>query len=497
MKCFRLLAAVAGLLLCTSVQARHDGYDKSLYRDLGVDSKTVLSLESHPAFLQYLQGASMAYDKPLTGDPVADYETKLPHGSQPQITPFEKIMLPAYLENPSDRRLAMLLAVYHLNKSLLHGAHREEGKALMHTIIAQYFLHRIIDLGGEQRWVTAALEKTEKEIRKITDRETALDLTEGHEAHKYFINAFNYNEQNRYIAVAKLFDDFVRHPNNVLTNAYLTASNIWIGGESGYEDPTVLYRMLLSSYFSMRTVEMAKQAGDAWMLDPDNHPRFRLETILGGWTVPARRWLAKLHGNQEAVVMLDEEHRSWLAINRAFHSASIGLMVFEEPENFWEGLAAWNAGGVHCEEEPTIRTCIDTPRISYNLLAFTLGFADYFIKAGMLDAARTVLMFRHLPFVGWDGWYLGQEAWLHRENNMERIYELYSNGNPDDDPTHFLLKSRKWGPSTIACQMCHQAQGRGWTEEEINAPPPLPHGTIASISSWPVVTTTWYGSVQY
>lgn len=498
MKRYTVLAVVAGLLLCTGAQARpgaHGDYDKSFYHGLGLDAGTVRSLESHPAFLQYMQGASMEYDKPLTGDPVVDYETKLPHGSLPKITPFEKVILPAYLENPGDRRLATLLAVYHLDKSLLKKG-RPDGGSVRHTIIAQYFLHRVIELGGERRWVTHILEKTERELLKVMNRQTELDLSEDHEAHKYFINAFNYNEQNRYIAVAKLFNAFVENPGNVLTNAYLTASNIWVGGEAGYEDPTVLYNMLLSSYFSMRVVEMAKQVEAAWMLDPDNNQRFRLETILGGWTVPARRWLAELHGNQEAVVLLDEEHRRWLEINRAFHSASIGLMMFEEPENFWEGLDAWNAGGVHCEEEPTIRTCIDSPRISYNLLAFTLGFADYFIKAGMLDVARGVLLFRHFPFAHWEGWHLGQEAWLHRENNMERIYELYSNGNPDDDPTHFLLKSRKWGPSTITCQTCHQAQGRGWTEEEINAPPLLPHGTISSISAWPVVTTTWYGSAQ-
>lgn len=493
MKCSSVLVAVAGLLLCANVQARPGGYDKSLYQDLGVDAKTVLSLEAHPAFLQFLQGASMNYDKPLTGDPIADYETKLPHGAQPQLTTFEKVVLPAYLENTGDRRLAMLLAIYHLDKSLLRG--RQDGDSLKHTIIAQYFLHRVVDLGGGQKWVTAALDKTEKEIRKITNR-TVLDLSEGHEAHKYFINAFNYNEQNRYTAVAKLFDYFVQNPGNVLTNAYLTASNIWVGGEAGYEDPTVLYHMLLSSYFSVRTVQLAQQAAAAWDLDPVSNKRFRLETILGGWTVPARRWLAKLHGNQDAITLLDVEHRSWLAINRAFHSASIGLMMFDEPANFWEGFNAWFAGGTHCEEEPTIRTCIDTPRISYNLLAFTLGFADYFIKAGMLDAAQGVLMFRYFPFTHWDGWYLGQEAWLHRENNMQSIYALYNDGDPANDPTHFLLKSRKWGASTITCQMCHQAQGRGWTQEEVDAPPPLPHGTISTISSWPIVTTTWYGSVK-
>src|SRR5690349_20014764 len=107
----------------------------------------------------------------------------------------------------------------------------------------------------------------------------------------------------------------------------------------------------------------------------------------------------------------------------------------------------------------------------------------------MFDTAQFVLFFRFLPFTHWEGWYLGQEAWLQRENNMMQIYELYNNGNPADDPTHFLSKSRKWGASTITCQMCHQAQGRGWTQEEIDAPPLLPFGTISTVDSWPVVTT--------
>jgi hypothetical protein len=495
MKFSNVLFAVAALLLSAGVLARTGGYVRSLYENLGVDSATIMSLESHPAMLQFLRGASMAYDKPLTGDPVADYETNLPHGSRPQITAFERIVLPAYLENPGDRRLAMVLAIYHLDKSLLKGG-RPSGKDVAHTIIAEYFLNRIVELGGNQKWVKTSLEKTGKELHKVIKRQPSLDLSEGHEAHKYFINAFNYNEQNRYTAVAKLFDSFVQNPGNVLTNAYLTASNIWVGGEAGYEDPTVLYNMLLSSYFSMRIVQLAQQAEAAWMVDPVNNQRFRLASILGGWTVPARRWLATLHGDQEATALLDAEHRSWLAINRAFHSASVGLMLFDEPANFWEGFGAWNAGAEHCEELPAIRTCIDSPRISYNLLSFTLGLVDYFIKAGMLDTAQMVLFFRFFPFTHWEGWYLGQEAWLHRETNMQQIHQLYSNGDPSDDPTHFLLKSRKWGADTITCQTCHQAQGRGWTEEEINSPPQLPHESLATIGTWPAVTTTWYGSVQ-
>lgn len=471
--------------------------DKSLYKVLDLDEAALKRIASHPLPTKRNLSAVSEISDGVTTSSMTEaplWETQLPRGSLPRITPVEKHLLIAYLERPDDVRLAAILALYHLNESLLRPGHKD-GDAISHSIIAQYFLNRAQDLGNHDLWVRIALEKNHLKLSRIANRSVTVDVSENHQAHSYFIDAFNYNEQNRYVAVDKLLDDYAQHPNNALTNAYLTASNIWVGGEAGYEDPTVLYSFVLSSYFSVNTVYLAKKLENAWQADPINNQRFRLAPILGGWTVPARRWLARFHGDDAAVALLDEEHRQWLAKNRAFHSASVGLMMFEEPENFLEGIMAWNAGFEHCQEIPTLRSCIDHPRFSYNNLGFLLGGVDYFIKVGQLDMAQMFLSLKYLPQFSYEGWFLGQEAWEHRESNMMERFELYQNDNPEDDPVHFLLKTRKWGPSTITCQACHQVQGRQWSPEEIDNII-LPDESVATIGNWPEISTSWYGATK-
>lgn len=474
---------------------------------IGLDE--ILELNAHPLIedrmLAYVRSTDTSTKTQGDFDPVADYETYVPHKTQPDISHFERTILTGYLDDVSDTGLTRFLALYHLNRSLLRNA---GGEAVAHTIIARYFLHRTVALGDDSDWVKTALRKTQRRIKALVAGGTArddaaADAEENHAAHRYFRRSFFGNhEERRYIAVNKLLDDFANHPNNMLTNTYLTTANIWVGGEADYDDPTILYSFVLSSYFSVRARYLAERTEERWRADPVHAKRFRLATLIGGWTVPARRWLAKLHGDQEAVALLDAEHREWLDINVAFTSVPVGLMLFEEQQNFAEGFAAWEAGRTYCDQvDPRDLSCINWPRASFNILSFVLGEVDFFLKAGLLEQARALLSLRFLPldifadsFANWD---LGRDAWLHRENNLERIAELYANDDPEDDPSHFLLKQHKWGPGTFQCQVCHTRQSKEWPRGEVKRVlastseiPPIGRG------NWPRVSTTWYGALK-
>ncbi|AUX44221.1 hypothetical protein SOCE26_056850 [Sorangium cellulosum] len=429
---------------------------------------------------------------------LSDYETYIPSTAVQHVPPLERALLDTYLSNPDDAVLARILGAYHVHAS------RKERRGttvaqVKHDIYASYFLSRAVDLGAGDRWIPRALADAESRLRRAGGPGLIPMIEEGLPSHLGFIDAFNYDEGNRHVAVDGLLREFIRQPNNLMTNAYLAASNIWVGGEAAYNDATMLYSFLLSSYFVVRAVQMAEVVENAWLEDPENNPQFRLSSILGGWAIPARRWLASIHRDTEAVRALDEEHRYWLAINRAFHSASIGLMMFDEPENLMEGFGAWMAGFEHCQEVPGVRSCIDRPKMTFNRLSFTLGGVDYFLKAGQLDLAQYFLSVRRDPALaldfGYEDWDLGREGWEHRENNLTAIAALYSNGDPGDDPTNFLLKSHKWGPNTIVCQTCHQTQSRVWSEEVIEQYRYEPaHEDVAVVGEWPAITTTWYGA---
>lgn len=464
---------------------------QSLIASSFLSDADVSDFRAHPSVAKYL-GLNLNDQEGLYGDvqndSVSDYETYLPQSSEPRISKFERILLTAYLETPNDIVLAKLLAVHNLG----HMRKISNGRDMKKAVLSLYFLNRALDLGANDQWLKDAVKSIESAISEVTSRRKDFDFTEGRKPHQVFLKAFNYQEEDRYVALRKLLDDFVKNPDSVITNAYVTASSIWIGGEAGYEDPTVIYYFILSAYFSARTIEMSEEIERRWKLDPEINQRFRLAPILGGWSLPARRWLAVLHRDGSSVSVLDEEHDKWLSINRAFHSASVGLMFFEEDENFLEGMAAWDAGFDHCNEVPGLRSCPDRPRFSFNQLSFLLGRVDYFLKLGDVDMASFFLSFRWSPPLQFENWTLGQDAWLHREDNLSEIVALYQNDNPSDDPVHFNLKRRKWGPSTITCQTCHQVQDRYWTDEEISDVW-LPSEDVATIDEWPEFTTTWYG----
>jgi hypothetical protein len=432
---------------------------------------------------------------PAATDSLSDYETAIPVSTTYVIPAAERAVLKAYLDEPKNGNLAKILGLYHFER--FDFAARRSTERFRHALLASYFLNRARDLGATEPWVKQRLQRSESALRDLTRPYLPPVVEENLGSHLYFTDAFNYEESNRHQAVQELLEDFLAQPNNIVTNAYLAASNIWVGGEAPYNDATMLYSFVFSSYFAVRTVGMAEVVEAAWLDAPATHPQFRLSSILGGWVVPARRWLALLHGDGAAVSSLDAEHRDWLSINRAFHSASVGLMMFGEPQNFWEGFAAWSAGYDHCAEFPTMRSCIDRPKMSFNRLSFVLGGVDYLLKAGQVEAARQTLQVRMDPSYdfGYEDWDLGRPHWEHRENNLDAIAALYANDDPSDDPQHFLLKSHRWGPPTITCQTCHQVQGRQWSSDVIERYRLEPaHEDVAVVGSYPAIMTTWYGA---
>jgi len=426
-------------------------------------------------------------------DPISGYETSLPHASRAKISRLESALLSTYLNDPNSVELSQLMAIYHaLRLPRRFGTvYRDERKVrfLQHAIYVSYFVKRAQTLGNDAAWLSRVLIYAETLLASWLPSDLPLDDSESSDAQLFFLQAFNFNEADRYRAADKLLDDLLKNPTNLTTNAYVIASNIWNAGEAEYADPTILYSMVLSSYFAERVLPLYQRAEEAWVGDPQNNRLYRLATLLGGWSVPARRWLAKLHGDEDIVSLLDEEHRVWFEINPYFHSASIGWMLFDEPENIMEGFqSTFSVFG--CSGS---RACTDRPRFSFNILNYSLLVIDYFLKLGDTGTAGFFLTFKYNPDFQFDSWLLGQEAWEHREANMMEIVERYQNDDPHDDPTTASLKSHKWGPNTITCQLCHQAQARTWTENE-RATVILPSDSDAFVGDWPEVKVEWDGS---
>jgi len=426
---------------------------------------------------------------------LSEFETFLPNASVNNFPRYEKKLLIRYLNNPQDGYLAKLLAYTHLSYSLSYARNKnpKKGKSIKHAILAQYFLQRSRLLDGGSYWLDYLLEKNKARL-DLFDLGDAIPVDgEQRPAHKYFRQAFHFKEKNRYKALNRLLNEYTIAPDNVYTVFTITAINLWIGGEADDDDPTALYNAVLGSYFSEKAISYARRLETMWLLDPASAQRFRMSSILGGFSLLQRRWLAVLHKNDTAVEKIDDEHREWRLVNRAFHAFTLGIPFFEIPESFQEGKFAIEDGFLQCVEEPDVRTCLNRPRFSYNLLGFILTLIDFNIKDGDLQTAQGLLQYRFNPAEAenWAAWDLGREAWLHREQNFADIAALYQNDVPEDDPIHFQIKPRKWSMNTTTCQTCHQVQGRDWTDEEFNTVLPASE-SVATIGSWPTITTTWW-----
>ena len=433
-----------------------------------------------------------------------EYETKLPHTTQAPASPEERLLVTAYLDAPANVSTIEALALAHLAAIGAPGAPPRSGASLEHAVLALYFVDRLADLGRRDAWILQASRDVGGALRRALPIPQNISLDEDHPAHVYYRASFHQGqEQNRYAALTGLLDDIVRDPGDVYTSFAIAANNLWVGGEADFADPTVLYNFVLGSYFSVRTISMAKQLETDWMADPAQATRFRLATILGGFSVLQRRWLAVLHGDTKAVDAIDEEHRQWLPIQPAFHGFTYGLTYFEDPQRFQDGFAALVASFAFCQDTPGVRTCSDLPRFYFNLLSFELGFVDFQLRNGDVAGAKQTLQFRFQTAIPtnygitdevarFQDWSIGQEPWLHREKYADQIAAVYQ-AHPADGPANFEMKKRKWGTSTITCQECHETQGAQQTQaafDEIQLPPPA----VASVGTWPAVSTTWYGA---
>jgi hypothetical protein len=467
-----------------------------------IDGDTLAALAAHPTIKEATAAAPEgAAEPPLAARPaqsLANLETPLPHATQPPVSNLERTLLKAYLNAPKDSLLTSFLGLYSLNKSMLgRNSQERPGDSFKYTLLSQYFLGRAMELGRGERWIAELNKLAQARIDSVLAKGDRITSEEDHPAHKFFNETFNYHEGDRYNALAQLLDDFVAAPKNVYTSFALGAIGSWIGGEADYEDPTMLQNFVLGGFFTVQAMKLAQPLEAAWLADNSATPPFRMASILGGYSAVQRRWLALVHGDQPAVDAIDNEHRQWFKIHRAFHAFTIGLNFFDEPQNFAEGLAAWGAALPHCNEVP-IRTCSNLPRFSHNFSSFILGYADYLLKGGQLEPAKQLLSLRHIPeqwpqMSKYGEWDLGRDAWEYREAHAEEIVALHNNGNPADDPMHFLLKKKQWGQNTSTCQTCHQAQSSTWTEEEKKTIV-LPPKEAAIVGNWPPVSTTWYGA---
>lgn len=490
-------AAVCTALLGASAQAyasnepqleNHDNAAFFANSDIRINPKALASFASHPA----IQGEiSHPAALQVQLDNLSSYQTHIPRSTQVAISDFEFNVLTAYLDDPSDHVLAQFLAFYYLQDSLLKGRN-VSGQQLKNSILADYFFNRIDDLNATEPWTERLKNRNQKKLARYFDLDMAITYDEDHPAHDSFYNTFNYEEGQRFVVAAELLDDFVAEPSNVFTGFLIKATNTWIGGETDFDDPTILHNFVIASYFSSHTIARAQQMEQNWRQDPAND-RFRLAPILGGLSVLDRGWLARVHQDDQAITALTDEHRLWREIHPLFHAFTVGLDFFESNDKFMEGFFAWGSAlSTNC---PEIRTCMDRPRFSFNILGMIVGYVDYLTKLGALEDARNLLQWQYAPPLQYNNWTLGQAAWQHRVDNLDAIAALYHNDDPTDDPNFFFVKNKKWGGKTSTCQTCHQAQERQWSDADKATV--IPHiDDILTIDNWPLVSTTWYGAIK-
>lgn len=511
MKFYKNMVTVLSLGLCASA-ALASTSDKpainyptsellrGIDRDLTPTPKELLEFSRHPIVGGCLIGkCELTKNSKILGftadiDPIADYVPPLPYTPRPALPLIERVVLTAYMNKTNDSVLAKFLAIYHLAKA--GSANRiSSGDDLKHKIIASYFLNRAQDLGSNEKWIVHAIAKLDGQFKKLNESQPGVTLEENHAAHLLFNDAFFDHEYNRHAAQAALLDDYVAHPNNVYTSFLNTAVNNWNGGEAEYDDPELLYNFLISGFFAFRGMDLSKQAELAWMVDPINNKRFRLASIVGGFSAMQRRTLATMHNDRAAIEQIDEEHREWRLINKAFHAFTVGLTFFQEEKNFLEGYNAWEDAFIEGTQRPELITVQDRPRYTFNLEGMFVTRADFSLKLGDLPTAYAYLAVSqlYLPNSAW--WDYGRDALQHRQQNAVEIAARYANDNPDDDPSAFMVKKHKWGGPDSVCQVCHQRQSKVWSEEEKQNVLLAPDD-ILTVGTYPQKRTTWYGAIK-
>lgn len=502
----KLVRRITGLTLffvsALTVSGFAEAQQSKLLNNLGVSSQLSASLNADSGEIlgawNRLGGSALLREngdgqRVESFDPIGDYETQLPHATTATLSRLERNLLEIYLNDSANTDVIKLLAVFNLSKSLVF-SHRQTAAHLKRTVISLYFLNRLLDNGVEAQWVNKGIRKAERKLRKYIKPNRAVDLSEENIAHEFFIDSFVYNEQNRYSASTALLNAYIENPNNVYTSFLLMGSHTWISGEENYGDPVILNNMVTAAYFSLRAMDLAKRAEEAWAANPEDNSRFRMSNIIGGLSIISRQWLANVHNDMFAVGALDNEHREWRLKQKPFHSFSVGLSFFEDWATFGEGMAAWEEAFAVCDQYPTQRTCVARPRFSFNPAAMVTGYTDFLLKANLPQVAE-MLLWHASSQEAFEDWDLGLDAWNHRMNNLDAIAAAYQNGDPSDDPLPLMMKKHKWGQNLPTCQVCHQSQSRVWTPEEQDEIL-LPLEEFATVGEWPVVSTTWYGAFK-
>jgi hypothetical protein len=467
---------------------------KSVTRSLGVEEKLVSNLQEKINAI-YKKGYEPGTPEYI--DPISSYESPIPNKTKAVISDFEKTILAAYLDNPNDIQVTQFLSFYHLERSLLNKKQADKVKALTSSIIALYFLNRVQDLGGKDKWVDKGIKQLSAKIDSVAKKKknTPVSIDESHESHAYFIDAFNYHEENRYIAQDKLIRHFIDQNNNLHTAHLLEAVTLWNGGEAKYGDPTILYHFVLGSYFSIIAMSYGKELEGEKEKNLSKQRSYRLATIMGAFTSLHRGWLAYFHQDQKAIDLVDNEHRQWLKVHKIFHSFTFSLWLHDKPGSFEEALTAMKLGSEACLHTNPPRTCTDNPRFSFNLEGFALNKVDLLLKVGELETAKGWMNMIQHGFLNFAYWDLGKDAYQHRMENLEEISTRFRNDNPDDDPLLFSIRKQKWGKNPTTCQGCHQAQSKVWTQEEKDLIV-MPPEEYARVGNWPKVSTEWYGAVK-
>jgi len=471
-------------LLSKASIAKSIGVDKNVIQ-VAVNSTTGLSLKKYQV------------EPPQFIDAISSYESPAPNKSVRIISEYEKSILATYLDNPKNIELTQYLAFFHLERSLLNSKNKDISDALKHSIIALYFINRAQDLGTKEKWIANGIQKLSKKINKVAvkSKNEKITLNEDHESHNYFIDAFNYHEENRYNSEALLLNDFVQNNSNLHTAHLIEALYLWNAGESVYGDPGIFYDMVLGSYFSTIVIAYAKEVELAFKADPVNNQQYRMATLLGGFTTLYRSWLATLHQDKNATNMLNKEHAKWLNIHKIFIALTYTLQVNRDPDLFESALNAMTISTESCMTQSPPRTCWDHPRFSFNVEGFALTKVDLLLKAGHIEETHKWMHIIKNVFPNFSYWDLGKDAYQHRQDNMDAIVSRYQNNDPTDDPLLYTLKRQKWGQPTMICQGCHQTQSKEWSEEEKNKIM-LPPEEFATVGDWPEFTTEWYGAIK-
>lgn len=416
-----------------------------------------------------------------TSSALAGHETSLPFEPRPAMKAAEIELLTRYLNNPNSEQLARQLLFKNIEE--LFKAKSPED-SLKRAIYAFYFSERLAQKNSHLAQEYAGIQKQLRYTMDLAHQAPWLSPIAKHktdQAVQLFRQAFFDDQSLRHKSLKKLISAYLVNPKDPQITWYLSGNALWNAGESPKDDPQVLYDVLIAAYFAVETSHIAQNLEERWMINPSDDHRFRLVSMLGGFSVLARRWLAQLHGDAASMDVLDNEHRTWLTINQAFHSFTFAAVSWQYPKDsamYGEGLSEWSNAmfdPANCFNG-THRSCNFDSFFTFNDLNFVLGLVDLWMKQGTPQSLGMANYFLNLfPTYQKPGncygecfnlWTLGKDEWQLRQQHFSEYAALFANNDPSDDPQFFGLKSKKWSAALPTCQTCHNRQEYPWTDAE-------------------------------